>query len=225
MRLEDTLKGGYRGLFGEVVTCDMYHLRQVKFQPDLVIDIGANIGVFTRFARELFPAAKIVAVEPDPDNIRVFKEFTHDANTVLLECAMGKGVVYHGLNACNGSGETYLSPGLGYTKEGLDSRGDVLASTVPTRTFQDIVKAYWKPGMKTVVKIDCEGAENLLWLDIEAMSLLHQMDYLTIELHYYSLTGAEQEEVKAVTNAALKSLEETHNCELEHVYFWATKRT
>jgi hypothetical protein len=133
-------------------------------------------------------------------------------------------VAYHGLNACNGSGETYLSPGLGYSKEGLDARGDVLASAVPTRSLQDIIKACWKPGLKTVVKIDCEGAENTIWQDEEAMSLLHQMDYLAIELHYYSLTGAEQTEVRAVTDFALKSLEATHDCELDHVYFWATKR-
>lgn len=225
MRIEDTLNGGYKGLYGEVVTCDMYHLRQVRFAPAIVFDIGANIGVFSRFARTLFPRALIVAVEPDPKNIAMFKHFTRDPNLVLLECAMGKGSIYHGLTAVNGSGETYLSPGLGYPEKELKTREDVVLSPVPAMLLQEIIRPYWSPGQAAILKLDCEGAENVLWDDQDAMNLMRQMSFLTFELHNFSLTEAELPEVVKATEAALASFEETHACEREHVYFRATKRS
>ena len=66
-KLEESLNGGYKGLYGEVVDRDEYHLRDLadvvsindpkfihdpghprgfNFIPDVVIDLGANVGVF-----------------------------------------------------------------------------------------------------------------------------------------------------------------------------------
>lgn len=228
-KLEDSLNGGYGGLYGEVVTCDIYRLRQVRFQPDLVFDIGANVGVFSRFARTLFPKAKIVAVEPHPANCEVFRQYTPDPNTFLLECAMGRGNIYHTLTAVNGSGENYLSPGLGYPEgllAGAVVQGKAMElSAVPSLTLQEIYRDHYQQGMKVLMKIDCEGAENILWEDPEAMGILRSVDYLCMELHDYAQTGEFLQEVKTVTAMALVSLAATHNCERQGVNFWATKRT
>jgi FkbM family methyltransferase len=48
---------------------DVYHL-DPGFQPDLVVDGGANVGLFTMLAAALYPSAKIVVCEPVPRNLQ-----------------------------------------------------------------------------------------------------------------------------------------------------------
>src|SRR5208282_1225154 len=39
-----------------------------------VIDIGANIGLFTLRSKQLWPEARVVALEPHPDNFQKLQE-------------------------------------------------------------------------------------------------------------------------------------------------------
>jgi FkbM family methyltransferase len=221
--LEETLNGGYSGLYGEVVTCDTYRLKQLKFVPDVIFDIGANVGVFSRYARTLFPKALIVALEPHPENLFYFGKFTKDTNLILVAKALGTGMIYHCSGAPNGAGESYLCSGLGFSilKE-VSHR--LTATSIPSITLGHLICDYWKSGMKSLLKVDCEGAENSIWTSDISMSMLPLMDYLCMELHDYSLTGEGRSEVQFVTEASLKMLEATHTCERDGVYFWATKK-
>lgn len=228
-KLEDTLGGEFNGLLGEVETQDCYRLRQVKFQPDIIFDIGGNVGVFARHARKIFPESTIVSVEPDPDNCEVFRQFTPDQNTFLLEMALGIGQIYHGLTARNGSGHTYLSTGLGYpsvlmAEAAGEGNSGLVRSHVSSVTVSELVGHYLMPGRKSLLKMDCEGAENSVWTHPPSMDALRRMDYLAMEIHFYALTGAQSKEVREVTMKALASLEKTHDCELDGVHFWATKK-
>lgn len=45
---------------------DEYGLKSIKNHPKTIVDIGANIGLFSQMAGELFPEAKIHAYEPNP---------------------------------------------------------------------------------------------------------------------------------------------------------------
>lgn len=228
-KLENTLNGGYAGLYGEVVTEDIYRLRSVRFRPDLIVDIGANVGVFTRFARSLFPDAKVVAVEPDPENAAHFRRFTPTLNVMLMEYALGSGTIFHGVGAVNGAHETYLSTGLGYPEklmhQAVEAKKGLEISNVPCLLLSEILcPARWTPGMKTILKVDCEGAENSIWNHEPSMEVLRQMDYVAMEVHSYALTGAELPSVVKATREALDSLKKTHRCEQEGIYFWATKK-
>jgi FkbM family methyltransferase len=223
-KLEDTLNGGYGGLYGEVVTCDSYRLRGLDFVPDVVFDIGANIGVFTRYARSLFPDAFIMAVEPDEENIIHFKKFTQDPKIVLLEVAMGNGVAYR-YEGGNGSQHCFLSSSVGYPSCGLEKDPRCKLTSVYTKSLAEIVLPFWIRNEKTLMKIDCEGAENSIWLDPESMEVLKQMDYFIIELHYFAIDGVLHPEMVSVTNAALASFEATHICHTDRVYFYARKKS
>lgn len=225
MKLEDTLNGGYKGLYGEVVTHDCYKVRQLDFVPDLVFDIGANIGVFTRFARSLWPNALIVAVEPHPDNVDVFFEHTKFPDLIFEHKALGKGNLWHNKGARNGSGESYVSSGLGYNDKEMSATDSTERSDIATITIDKLVKLYWRQGMKTVMKIDCEGGENVIWEDEPSMEALRKMDYICMETHFYALHGGQMyDEMKQKTLAALKSLEDTHHCYFEHPHFQARKK-
>jgi FkbM family methyltransferase len=225
-KLEDTLGGQWAGLYGEVVTEDCYHLQRLRFVPGVIFDIGANVGTFTRYAHELFPSAYIIAVEPDPENAAHFRKFTPpDAKIELYEIALGNGgPLFHGLTARNGSGETYLSAGLGYPLKKMQKDKSVVASSVKTLTLGEIIGFHWLEDQKTLIKIDCEGAENSIWEDSDSMNWLRRIDFIALEVHFYAQTHKEQVKVNKATLKALESLRATHDCDLEGVHFWATRK-
>lgn len=220
-RLEDTLNGRWSGLHGEVVTHDCYRIGQLDFIPELVFDIGANVGTFTRFAKFLFPQAVIVAVEPDPLNVAHFRKFTKDPGVTLIEAAIGSGKVWKATTAANGSGEVYMSAGIGYPVKKLEENPQMVESEVWAVPLSEIMQPRWKPGLKTVLKIDCEGSENQIFGHLPSLKLLHLMDYIAMEIHRYAADGQEQPIVNRVTNKVIEDLRETHRVEVEGVHLWA----
>lgn len=240
--LEESLNGGYKGLYGEVVTYDMYHMRDVadqvsindptyihlkghargfNFIPDVVFDLGANVGIFSRYARDLFPDALIVAVEPDPVNCQIFRQFTNDPKIILLEKAIGKGKIFHDASKINGAMEVYISEDIGYNKKDL-------ATLAPTNIESIILtdlKQYIKKGDKVLLKLDIEGNETVLFNCKESMAMMRTFDYITIELHYFAMDGDKQKLVRQITDDTLLSLEKTHATSYDgHVYFYAVKK-
>lgn len=224
-KLTDTLKGGYAGLYAEVVTEDTYKLKSLGFIPDLIFDVGSNVGIFTRYARSLFPNALIVSLEPNEENFAHLKKFTKDDNTIFIHKALGKGPIYHATTAANGSGEVYMSTGLGYPENEIHTATNLEKSFVESIMIDELINTYLKPGMKVLLKLDCEGAENCIWQHKSSMKALRQIDYICAELHFYAMHGGTvYDEMKEVTHKALKSFEDTHDCELNHVHFFAKKR-
>lgn len=245
-KLEDALNGCYNGLYGEVVDKDIYHLRDVEdivsvndplyihekghkkrfnFIPDIFFDLGANVGVFTRYAHSLYPKALIISVEPNEDNAAVFKRFTPKSNNIIfLNKAIGNGVMWHHKNAVNGSGESYVSEGLGYPKDQMAKNKNVELSSVETIMLDELINTYYRNGMRSILKLDIEGGENAIWEHKPSMDALKKIDYITGEIHFYALHGGTWQSVQDNTREALKSLEETHDCELDNVNFWATKK-
>lgn len=42
-------------------------------RPVEVLDVGGNIGLFATFARDSWPGARVVSIEPDPDNLEILR--------------------------------------------------------------------------------------------------------------------------------------------------------
>jgi FkbM family methyltransferase len=221
--LEETLGGGWKGLHHEVVVEDCYRLRTLDFVPDVVFDIGANVGTFTRHARSLFPNAYIVAVEPDPENAVHWRKFTpDDVRVVLWQEAIGEGQIYRGVTARNGSGETYLSAGLGYPAELIEKQMDLTPVPVPSARLSSF--AFYAKG-QTLMKIDCEGAENFIFDHEPSRAFLHTIDYIAMEIHFYAINGSEYSKMQETILSGLCDLANTHDCHFEGVHFWARKRS
>jgi len=78
----------------EVINKDEYKLKHLSnITIDYVIDIGANIGVFSRYANNMPNIKKnIIALEPHPVNFEYLKENTSDiGNIILYNIALGNG--------------------------------------------------------------------------------------------------------------------------------------
>ena len=58
----------------ELLSQSVYESRNVSIRPgDVVIDCGAHVGVFTRFALRQ-GASRVIAIEPDPTNVACIRE-------------------------------------------------------------------------------------------------------------------------------------------------------
>lgn len=211
-----------KGLEGEVKEQDCYRIKDLPFVPDMIVDCGANIGVFTHFCHELFPEASIVSVEPDKKNFAILNASIFSNKISILNAAIGRGQVYHGLTAANGSGETYLNAGIGYP----DMEGDssVEKSAVSTTMLDQLIRPIDSNNV-ILVKIDIEGNEKEIFTHEPSMEVLRKCDYVCMEVHRYAQHGgAVYDEVVEATNKALKSFDDTHYCEEIGVHFWAIKK-
>lgn len=221
--LQDTLNGGYNGLYGEVVTYDSYRLKQIKFVPNFILDLGANVGVFTRFARSLFPDALIVSVEPDEENFAHLVKFTHDNNIIFINKAIGLNGVSRRMNVVNGAHESYVSDGIGMD-EVIQSGEKVEKVNIETIMPDELIKTYLQPRMKSILKLDIELNESVIWDHQSSMEAIKNIDYFTGEVHWSMLSGNAMIQSKQRTFEALNKFNDTHHMEINHTNFWATKK-
>jgi FkbM family methyltransferase len=202
----------FRGLYGEVVGFDCYGLTKLGFVPNVIFDIGANVGVFTRFARELFPKTSIIAVEPNEINFRNLNDLTSDCGDItFINKALGSGRMWTaGIPAgTNGSGCVFESAEfLGWGEDRYLSDEWTVPDIEPV-TFAALAESYCRDGASHLVKVDCEGAELCLFSDPKSMRALATIDYIAIEIHGYAV-GGHVDRMHATTDAAIRDLSTTH---------------
>ncbi len=211
-RLEDF--HWYKGLYGEVVEEDTYGLRGVSFQPDVIFDLGANVGIFTRFARELFPAAHIIAVEPNPENCELFRHFTDMTNITLIQKAIGVGKVSY--RDCTDGVYSYMSEG------GI---GPMQETDVETIMISDLIEESLILNRKVLLKMDVEGGENYMFDKAYEWELLRQIDHVAIEFHwsvYHNLVLDYNDFTKVYSE--LSKFYETHNYTIKNESFIAKRK-
>lgn len=120
---------------------------------DVVLDCGANVGVFTRAALNL-GASKVIAIEPGPENIECLRRNFKD------EIAAGKVIVYpKGVWHKDDELELNVDPNNSAADSFLIKReGSYGVAKVPLTTIDKLVEEL---GLTTVgfIKMDIEGAE------------------------------------------------------------------
>lgn len=221
--LQDTLNGGYNGLYGEVVTHDCYRLKQINFIPNIIFDLGANVGVFTRFAHSMFPNALIIAVEPDEENYAHLVKFTNGKNIIFINKAIGLNGVSRRVGSINGAHESYVSDGIGMD-EVIQSGEKVERVGIETVMPDELIKTHLQLGMKSILKLDIELNESVIWDHKPSMDAIKDIDYFTGEVHWSMLTGNARIQSKQRTFEALNRFNDTHHMEINHTNFWATKK-
>jgi FkbM family methyltransferase len=158
-------------LYGEFEKHEIALLCSLVQPGDSALDVGANIGLYSLYlSRAVGPKGRVVAVEPDPDNIALLRSNLENNgcdNVIVLPCALGAE-----------SGPVKL-----FQVE--ENRGNLsLADVVGTGRFVQVPmrrgdEALAELGLQpTVVKIDVEGAEPLVLcgLGYEPPVLLFEFD-------------------------------------------------
>jgi FkbM family methyltransferase len=138
---------------------------EIRLQPRRILDLGANIGLFTLIALERYgPAALLTAVEPDPENMRLLEQNVRDND-------VGGRVTTIQAAAGTAAGTARLAAGL-HELSHLDERGNV---EVPVVDFFDLAVGH------DLVKMDIEGGEWPILRDRRLPELA--ADVLVMEWH------------------------------------------
>ncbi len=61
----------------------------------LIIDCGSNIGASSNYFKIIFPKSKIIAIEPDLENNKLFKKNVYSNNIILFENAISSEKFYY----------------------------------------------------------------------------------------------------------------------------------
>jgi len=218
-------KAELNGLRGEVIVEDIYGLRTLTGPIDVVFDLGANVGLFAEHARSLFPEAKIVCVEPHPENFaELQKRHGHDPKIVLINRAIGDGPVFHAVGAANGSCECYLPAGFGYDLAEMRLDPRLTESEIRSIGVDDLVGEYAGWLDRYVIKMDIEGAENAVFADPLSRAALRGAAHLAIEVHHYALNAEVHPEMVRNVDRVLAEFGQTHDCQMKHVIFTARRK-
>ena len=80
------ISGENRAQLKEIFNLQVYERMFSVERGNVVIDVGANIGVFTiKAARQVGPTGKVIAIEPEPGNLALLrKNAKHLANVVVV---------------------------------------------------------------------------------------------------------------------------------------------
>jgi FkbM family methyltransferase len=169
----------------ELAARDTYMLDH-GFRPDLVIDGGGNIGLFTlraaAFASSNNSPAKFVVCEPlsrNIERIRKHLEVNHVNAEIMQGCLGGtrRSMPFY----CRGAIDSSFDPAKAY-----DSVIDI-----PVYLLEDAIGPY--PAERILIKLDIEGME------VEALSAFvpgeQRPVYLVGELHDVSVNGRTMEQL------------------------------
>lgn len=141
-----------------------------------VIDAGANIGTFSLF---IYPFAKTIwAIEPDSDNIKLFKETIEEnglTNIHIEQLALG-----------NYDGEGYIDEDIQIAHGGnwqLNKDGSKLyARTCTVKTLATFIKEH-NIEQVDLLKLDVEGEEERILRIPDFASIAPQIKLIIGEVH------------------------------------------
>jgi FkbM family methyltransferase len=142
-------------------------------EEDIVVDIGAHIGVFSIFASELAKKGKVYSVEPMPGNIEMLKNnmsINKIENIVPINMAVSNK---------RGKRKIILGKSTGMHSFYLGKSSKTLE--VQTICLQDIVEEYKIPRID-FLKVDCEGAEYEILFDCPK-HILNIVERMCLEWH------------------------------------------
>jgi FkbM family methyltransferase len=185
-----------------------WHDYEVPFEisPKFIVDAGANIGMATAFFASRYPAARIVAVEPEPSNFAVLQRNCAGlANVSLVNAALWPN---HNSLSINDSGAEkwafFVSEGAGPAPG---------ATSVRAVTIPDLMSEF---GMDRIdlLKLDIEGAEKGLF-ERGTEQWLGSVGAIAIELHDRIFRGCAQQFYAAVGSRPFRQESRNENIFIE----------
>jgi FkbM family methyltransferase len=143
-------------------------------RADCILDLGANSGFSLRYWNQLYPAARIIAVEPDKSNCEACWQ-----NACLA--AMGQRVVL--IQAAIGPRRALGSLLRSGGEWAYRAQAGAPAGADPVEFFsiEDILQAHSTQQSVDLLKCDIEGGERDLFHDCAAW--IDRVRFIAVELH------------------------------------------
>jgi FkbM family methyltransferase len=166
------------------------------FAPDkVVLDVGANIGLFSLFAAS--EGATVYAIEANPCN---FYYLVHN----IAQNGQMRILPYNfALASENGIRELYIpNQWSGSSLINMDCIEKRLAVLVRAKRLVDFLSEIGNPDIE-FVKIDCEGCEFEVLLNCESQ-VLRKIKRIALELHVSPLLDSPQSIVSHLESAGFR---------------------
>jgi FkbM family methyltransferase len=150
-----------------------------------ILDLGANIGMFTLLAaRDLVPGGRVIAIEPNPAAAAVLRRNVLDnglSNVEIVEAAAG---------VCDGQTQLHLaSHSLGASVFANGPKVETI--TVPTVNLRRVVE---KLGEIELLKLDIEGSEWPIVFE-SGVEMWRRIKKIAMEFHLDSSQGKTKEDL------------------------------
>lgn len=146
----------------------------------LVIDCGANIGLSSLYFAKHLPKARIVGIEPEPENVALARRNTQSHPLIeIVEAAVSDQA--GSMHLVNPEAEKYA-----YQVREAGDRGDRDSPLIEALTIDTIMQ---RSGARRnlIVKVDIEGGEQALFRS--NVGWLDHTDLLIIETHDWLFPG------------------------------------
>lgn len=150
--------------FCELILADCYEIlkKPRSLEHLIIVDIGANVGMFSKICSLKFPNAEIYAYEPNPKSVEWLKINSQETNIKVYPFA-----VWHS------SGKVRLNIDCNSIDVHVSETGNLEVESVCADQIAD-------GKVIDILKLDCEGAE---WQILKYSSILMRSKYLYMEYH------------------------------------------
>jgi FkbM family methyltransferase len=174
--------------FHKVFGYKEYAIKQFEENPKVIIDGGSNIGLFSIFMKNLYPDARIIAIEPDDDNFKIMQEnFASYSGIEAIKAGLwnkSKLLKVH---------DKYNQGKWAMVVEETDNPQE---SNVSGISIDEIMLKY-KLDRIDILKIDIETSEKYLFEE-NYQNWLPKVKMIIIEFHDWIVKGTAQPVLKAV---------------------------
>ncbi|MDQ6482601.1 FkbM family methyltransferase [Dyadobacter sp. LHD-138] len=179
-------------VFAQIFVYKEYDIN-LDFEPQTIIDGGANIGLSCVYFKNRFPDAKIIAIEPDIENVELLNTNIKNYDNIYVK--------HKGLwptKTC-----TKLTDKYGFGKWGMiveECNNDAsLHNEINTITIDDIMNEFHLEYID-LLKLDIESAEKQLFSG-DYMTWLPKTKVIIIELHDWITDGCSKPFFSAINQA------------------------
>jgi FkbM family methyltransferase len=164
LKLADNVNGSVARFIASEIT-DRYELDRLRFSPgDVILDIGAHVGVVSCYLGKKWPQVTIYAFEPWPENYARLKA-NIDANEVANVKPFDLAVSADGRELILAGDPNENSGGMSSWTGGVES---IRVKSVTLSQILGLIR-----GPVRLLKLDCEGAEYEVITPENAPALSH----------------------------------------------------
>ncbi|MDO8530221.1 MAG: FkbM family methyltransferase [bacterium] len=164
----------FRTLFVEIFILGQYDVRFKKPDP-FIIDCGANVGMSLLFFKSLYPTSRIIAFEPEAATYALLQKNVADNGL--------SNVVVHNVALFDQDGEAAFhvdeeNSGLGTMMPGVIRPQKLSVVNVKTKRLSPFIER-----SVDLLKVDVEGAEDIILLELEKENKLGLIQNIAMEYH------------------------------------------
>ncbi|MGA7909332.1 MAG: FkbM family methyltransferase [Candidatus Sulfotelmatobacter sp.] len=179
---------------------------RVKRSELAILDVGANIGLFTLYAARQAPIAKIIAVEPFPATFARLQQTVRDHHLENRVTCLQQAVT-----GCSGVHLMQDLPLPSQQRTVIALKQEVAGTEVQGRTLSELIEECHLDRID-LLKMDIEGSEYSVFL-ATPLHVLSTIGRVALEYHGHCSPYTKQQLFDHLSNAGFRITSDLHNAQ------------